>query len=87
MSNEKKVRILFTIRACLWLIAAGATAYWIRYSFKLYEYGVIDEHEYAVKLRPVMAKGLLIAVVCIAVCLVLRSISDKIKQKIKYTVD
>lgn len=79
--SNMAVRILFVIRAILWAVAAGATIYWIAWSFKLYELGIYDVHEYATRMRPVLYKGLLIALACICVSLVLRAISDMIKKR------
>ena len=74
------VRILFIIRIILWIAAAAATYYWISWSFKLYNMGIYDVHEYSGYLRPVLAKGLFIAVGCICLSLILRKISDKLKK-------
>ena len=79
--HNKIVRILFIIRVILWIIAAVATYYWISWSFKLYDMGIYDVHEYSSYLRPILAKGLLIAAVSICLSFILRSISDKLKKK------
>lgn len=79
--HDKIVRILFIIRIILWIIAAAATYYWISWSFKLYKMGIFDVHEYSGYLRPILAKGLLIAAVSICLSFILRSISDKVKKK------
>lgn len=76
----KIVKILFGIRILLWLVAAGATAYWIYWSMHLYTLGVENEYEYARALRPIFTKGLLISVAAIVISFLLRSISDKIKK-------
>ena len=81
--HNKIVRILFIIRVILWIIAAAATYYWISWSFKLYGIGIDDLHEYSSYLRPILAKGLLIAAVSICLSFILRSISDKLKKKDK----
>ena len=82
--NNKIVRVLFIIRAVLWVIAAAATVYWIAWSFKLYEMGIYEVHEYSTRLRPILGRGLLIAFVSICISLILRSISDRIKKKNKF---
>ena len=79
--HNKIVRILFIIRIFLWIIAAVATFYWIVWSFKLYNMGIFDVHEYSSYLRPILAKGLLVAAVSICLSFILRSISDKLKKK------
>ena len=79
--HKKIVKILFIIRIVLWIIAAAATYYWIAWSFKLYNMGIYDEHEYSYYLRPILGKGLLIAAVSICLSFILRSISDKLKKK------
>ncbi len=81
MHKNKAVRVLFVIRIILCIIAAAATFYWIFWSFKLYHMGIFDVYEYSSYLRPIMGKGLLIAVVSICLSLILRSISDRIKKK------
>ena len=83
--HNKIVRVLFIIRIILWIIAAGATYYWIAWSFKLYNMGIYDVHEYSGYLRPILGKGLLIAAVSICLSFILRSISDRIKNKITKT--
>ena len=79
--HNKIVRILFIIRIILWIIAVAATFYWIVWSFKLYQMGIFEVHEYSSHLRPILAKGLFIAVVSICLSFILRSISDKLKKK------
>ena len=83
--HNKIVRILFIIRIFLWIIAAVATFYWIAWSFKLYRMGIFDVHEYSFHLRPILARGLLISVASICLSFILRSISDRLKNKIKKT--
>lgn len=81
--HTKLVRIFFVFRVILWVTATAATYYWIAWSFKLYNMGYFDVHEYSGYLRPILAKGLLIAFVCICMSLILRSVSDRIKKKEK----
>ena len=78
--GDRIVKIIFGIRIVLWMVAAGATAYWIYWSMHLYTLGFENEHEYAAALRPILSKGLLISVAAILVSFLLRSISDKIKK-------
>lgn len=80
--HKKIIRILFIIRIILWIIATVATFYWIVWSFKLYNMGIFDVHEYGKFFRPIFGRGLLIAVVSICLSFILRSISDKLKEKI-----
>ena len=82
--HNKVIRILFIIRIILWIIATAATYYWIFWSFKLYNMGIFDVHEYSQHLRPILGRGLLIAIVSICLSLILRSISDRLKKKVKY---
>lgn len=81
--KENTVKIIFGIRILFWLVAIGATYYWLSWSFKLYSMGIVDETEYATALRPKFYTGLLISVAAICISLVLRTISDKIKKKQK----
>lgn len=80
---NKIIRILFIIRIILWIIATAATYHWIFWSFKLYAMGIFDVHEYSQYLRPILGRGLLIAIVSICLSLILRSISDRLKKKMK----
>ena len=80
---EKRVKIIFGCRVILWIIALAVTIHWIRYSFKLYEMGIYDVHEYATYMRPVLYKGLIISVACICISFLLRAISDRIKKRIQ----
>ena len=79
--QNKSVRILFLVRAFLWVTALAATVYWIYWSFKLYDLGYYDPYEYSGLLRPILTRGLLISLVCVGISLILRSISDRIKKK------
>ena len=75
------VRILFAVRVALWIIAAAAAFYWIYWSFKLYDLGFYDVHEYSSRLRPILGRGLLISLVSICISFILRAVSDKIKKR------
>ncbi len=79
--TDKRVRVLFIIRVCLWVGALAATIYWIVWSFRVYELGYYDPYEYAGVFRPIFWKGFLTACGCIAVSLILRTVSDKIKKE------
>lgn len=80
---EKKVKIIWYTRICLWIVALIGCLYWIVWSFKLYNMGIHDVHEYTAIFRPIFAKGLLVSLVSIVICFGLRSISDKCKAQIK----
>lgn len=75
------IRIILGIRMVLWAISVAVTIRWIYWSFKLYDLGYMDVHSYATKLRPILYEGIVIAFVCIVICFILRSISDKIRRK------
>lgn len=79
--RNKMVRVLLILRIVLWVIATVATFYWISWSFQLYNRGIFDVYEYSDYLRPVLAKGLLIAFMSICLSFLLRSISDRLKRK------
>lgn len=79
--NKKIIRILLIIRIILWVTATVATFYWIVWSFKLYNMGIFEVEEYGKYFRPIFGRGLLIAVVSICLSFILRSISDKLKEK------
>lgn len=79
--HKKIIRILFIIRISLWIIAAAATFYWIVWSFKLYNMGIFEVEEYGKYFRPIFGRGFLTAIVSICLSFILRSISDKLKEK------
>lgn len=81
MCKNRVVQVLFVIRIILCIIATVATFYWIVWSFKLFDMGIYDVHEYSSYFRPIFGKCLLIAVASICLSLILRSISDRIKKK------
>ena len=78
---KKTIKILFIIRIVLWVIAFAATAYWIYYSFHLYSIGIFLSEEYSPLLRPVLYKGLLIAVVSLVVAGLLHIRTAKLKRE------
>ena len=80
---EKKIRILFIFRCMLWVVCALGFAYWIYWSFKLYEIEEFELHTYATHFRPYFNKGITISIVSITISLVLRLISDSIKNNMK----
>lgn len=82
--EDKRIRNLFIARACLWVVAFVATAYWIWYDFSLYHQGIVDVYEHAALLRPVFWGGVAVAVASICISFYLRSISDKIKKEKKH---
>lgn len=81
MSDKKTVRILLYCRMFLWVVALAATVYWIYWSFHLYTLGYMDEHAYASAFRPIFAKGLFTSVGAIILSFILRTVSDKIRNK------
>ena len=80
---ERKIRILFIIRCILWAVCLSGFAYWIYWSFKLYEIMEFELHTYATAFRPYFKTGILISVISITISLVLRIISDTIKKNMK----
>lgn len=80
MKALKAVRIIFAVRAVLWVVALTATIYWISWSFKIYAMEIYDPYDYAALFRPVFQKGMLIALIALAICLILRRISDTVKK-------
>ena len=78
---KKTIKIFFVIRIVLWVVAFGATAYWIYYSFHLYSIGIHLPEEYSPLLRPVLYKGLLIAVVSLVIAALLHIHTAKLKKK------
>ena len=79
--QNKAVRILFLVRAFLWVTALAATAYWIYWFFQLYHLGYYDPYEYSGLLRPILTRGLLVSLVCLGISLILRGVSDRLKKK------
>lgn len=77
---EIKIKIIFGIRIFLWVTAFASTAYWIWYSFKLYNDGIVLPEEYSPLLRPVLYRGIIISVAAIVLSFVLRSVARKIKK-------
>lgn len=78
---KKTIKILFIIRIILWAVALGATVYWMYYSFHLYSLGIRLPEEYSPLLRPVLYKGLLIAVVSLFIAAMLHIHTAKLKKK------
>ncbi len=79
--DKRTVRILFGFRIFLWCVALGGFIYWAYWSFELYHQGIMDEHEYATILRPILARGVAITVVAVVVSFILRRVSDGIKRR------
>ena len=82
---ERKIRIIFIVRCVMWLICAAGCAYWIYWSFKLYEVQdyAEDYHLYATAFRPYFNLGITVSLVSITVSLVLRLVSDSFKRAMK----
>ncbi|MCR5092852.1 MAG: hypothetical protein K6B72_02660 [Lachnospiraceae bacterium] len=78
--NERKVKLLFVIRVCLWIVALAATVYWIWYSIKLHLDGIFDYHTYADLLRPILYPCLIISVAAICLSFALYALSRKFKE-------
>lgn len=78
--REEKIKKLFIARIILWCISFSATAYWVIWSFKLYDMEIYDPHYYATALRPRLYAGLAIAIVCLLISLNLRHRSDRLKR-------
>ncbi len=83
--RDKLVKIIFGIRICLWVVALGLTVHWIYWSFKLYAMGILDVYDYAKHFRPLFYQDLIITFIVICLSFLLRSISDRIKGKIKHS--
>ncbi len=85
MENRKKAKIqiiiIFVIRVCLWILALVATVNWIIYSFKLNMDGIVDPEEYSPLLRPVLYRGVIIAVAAIGASFALYALAKHIKKK------
>ena len=78
---EIQIKIIFVVRILLWVTAFASTAYWIWYSFKLYHDGIFLPEDYSPLMRPVLYRGVIIAVAAIVLSFVLRSVAVKIKKK------
>ena len=85
LENRKKatiqIRIIFVIRVCLWVVALVATINWIIYSVKLYLDGIVVPSEYSPLLRPVLYRGVIIAVLAIGASFALYALAKYIKKK------
>jgi hypothetical protein len=79
-SNGQKIKILFIIRICLWIVALGSTICWIYYSIKLHLDGIFEYHTYAAMLRPVLYPCLIISVTAICISFALYAISRKLQK-------
>jgi len=76
----KAVKVIFGIRAVLWILAFSLNVHWAYVSFDLYAKGIFDPHEYATILRPILYRDFLISIALIIVAFILRGISDRIKE-------
>ena len=83
--NRKKakiqIKIIFVIRVLLWLVALLATVNWIIYSVKLYADGIVIPEQYSPLLRPVLYRGVIVAVLSIATSFALYALAKYIKKK------
>lgn len=79
-NESTAVKIIFGVRAILWIVALAFTLHWTHVSFDLYKQGIFDPHDYATILRPILYRDVLISVAAIVVSFIFRSISDKIKE-------
>ena len=87
LTPEKKIKILFIIRICLWFIALAATIWWMYYSVKLHIDGIYDVHLYATQLRPVLYLGLLISFISLGLAFYLHMITVRIKRSMQNNTD
>lgn len=78
--TKTQITILFLCRLFLWIVAFGATVYWVRFSIQLHENGIFDPHEYATALRPVLYTCVIISVVAVVISFVLYARSAKLKK-------
>ena len=79
-SVNKKVRTLFAIRVCLWIVALVSTIYWINYSIQLHKQGIFAPDVYSPLMRPVLYTCLAISIVAVCISFVLHAMSNKIKK-------
>lgn len=77
---KKQILVLLIVRICLWAVALGFTVNWMVYSFKLYNDGIVLPEEYSPLLRPVLYRGILVAVAAIAISFALHGLANKIKK-------
>ncbi len=78
--DKKLIKIFFSIRVCLWIVALVSTIYWIYYSVKLHLNGIFDPAEYSTLLRPVLYTCLIIAIVAVCISFALHAWSVRIKK-------
>lgn len=78
--TEQKIKLLFIIRICLWIVALVSTIRWIYYSIKLHMDGIFDYHTYAAMLRPILYPCLIISVTAVCVSFALYAVSRKLKK-------
>lgn len=84
---KKKIKQMFIIRVCLWVVAAVSTIIWMWYSQELYRQEIFDPHEYATRLRPVLYICLAIAIASVIVCFILHAKSSRLKRQLKFHVE
>ncbi|MCR4617090.1 MAG: hypothetical protein K5669_02755 [Lachnospiraceae bacterium] len=78
---KMQIKLLFIARIVLWVTAFAFTAHWIWYSFYLYQQEIFLPEDYSPLLRPVLYRGVIIAVLCILISFGLYRVSKNIKDK------
>ena len=81
MSKANKIKCIFVVRVCLWLVALVSTIWWIYYSVKLHIDGIYDVHMYAELLRPVLYTCMAIAIISICISFALHALTKRIKRE------
>lgn len=76
------IKNIFIIRATLWVIALGATIYWIavEYDLRCRQF-IFDPYEFAGIFRPIFYTCLVITIVAIVISFILRKITLEIKRQ------
>ena len=77
MGINKRIKVLFAARVCLWITALVSTVYWIYYSVKLHNAGIFDPAEFATRFRPVFYTCLVISILAVILSFILHAISKK----------
>ncbi len=76
--QSKAVRSLFILRVILWIIATASTLYWLYWSFKLFEMGMLNAQEHSDYFTPIFGWSVLISIISIGLSLILHNISNKV---------
>ncbi|MCR5476722.1 MAG: hypothetical protein K6E92_03735 [Lachnospiraceae bacterium] len=87
MDAKTRIKVLFVVRVCLWIVAAVSTCWWMYYSVKLHIDGIYDVHVYAAILRPVFYPAVLISVAAIFIAFRLYAVSKRLKDEEKHRVE